>query len=76
MLDSAEGLVGVASTAVDMPRVTAGDPENSYLYRLLSSCDPAVDGVEARHMPAGAPTLLDPELVRLVRAWIESGAPS
>ncbi len=76
MLERADDLVGVPSSFVDMPRVSAGDPENSYLYQLLSKCEPEVDGFEARHMPAGAPTLLDPALVRLVRAWIESGAPS
>lgn len=71
--DEAEAaLVSAASTAVDLPRVAPGDPEGSYLYRLISECEPEVDGVTARHMPAGAPTLLDPTLIALVRAWIES----
>ncbi len=67
-------LVGTTSTAVDMPRVTPGDPDGSYLYRLLAECEPEVQGITARHMPAGAPTLLDPALVGLVRRWIEQGA--
>lgn len=71
--DDAEAeLLGVTSSAVDVPRVAPGDPEGSYLYRLISECEPEVDGVTARHMPAGAPTLLDPTLVGLVRAWIEN----
>lgn len=69
-----DALVGVASTAVDMPRVAPGDPDGSYLARLLSECEPEVQGVSARRMPAGAPTLLDPALVGLVHAWIETGA--
>lgn len=69
-----DALVGVPSTAVDMPRISPGDPDGSYLYRLLSECAPQVQGHSARHMPAGAPTLLDPALVGLVRAWIEMGA--
>ncbi|MCR9162515.1 MAG: hypothetical protein ACE37F_19240 [Nannocystaceae bacterium] len=68
-------LVGVGATAVDMPRVAPGDPEGSYLYRLLSECTPEVGGAPRRHMPAGAPTLLDPELVALVRGWIEGLPP-
>ncbi len=72
-----DALVDVASTApTSLPRVAPGDPEGSYLYRLLSECEPTDgDGTVVRHMPASAPTLLDPELVGLVRAWIEAGAP-
>ncbi|MBV1859316.1 MAG: hypothetical protein KUG77_12950 [Nannocystaceae bacterium] len=69
-----DALVGVRSAAVDMPRVAPGDPEGSYLMRLLSECEPEVQGTTARHMPIGAPTLLDPALVDLVWAWIEMGA--
>lgn len=69
-----DALVGVTSAAVDMPRVAPGDPDGSYLVRLLSECEPEVQGITPRRMPAGAPTLLDPALVGLVRAWIEAGA--
>jgi len=68
-------LVDVASAVGALPRVAPGDAEGSGLYRLISRCEPDLDGVAARHMPAGAPTLLEPELVGLVRAWIEAGAP-
>lgn len=69
--DAREQLVGVASTASGPPRVVPGDADASYLYQLLSQCDPP----GARPMPVGAPTLLDPELVGLVRAWIDADAP-
>ena len=64
-------LIGVMSSVVEAQRVAPGDPQESYLYRLISECEPEVDGVTVRHMPAGAPTLLDPELIALVAAWIE-----
>jgi hypothetical protein len=69
-----DALVDVPSTIGDLPRVAPGDPEGSSLYRLLSECEPALGSTTVRHMPAGAPTLLEPELVGLVRAWIEAGA--
>ncbi len=63
------------SADTDTARVVPGDPDASYLYRLLSECEPRDDrGTSVRHMPVSAPTLLDPELVGLVRAWIEAGA--
>ena len=70
-----DALVDVPSTVGSLPRVVPSDPEGSALYRLVSECEPELDGVAVRHMPAGAPTLLEPELVGLVRAWIEAGAP-
>lgn len=69
--DAEASLIGVMSSAADAQRVAPGDPEESYLYRLISECEPEVDGLAARHMPAGAPTLLDPQLIALVAAWIE-----
>lgn len=72
-----ERLVGVqplADTAA--PLVAPGDPEGSFLFQLISQCQPRDDsGAFLRHMPANAPTLLDDELVGLVRRWIEAGAP-
>jgi len=72
--EARDALVGVPSLASDRPRVEPGDPEGSYLYHLLSECEPQARDGAARPMPAGAPTLLDPALVGLVRAWIEAGA--
>ncbi|MBC8073232.1 MAG: hypothetical protein IAG13_33225, partial [Deltaproteobacteria bacterium] len=59
-----------------MPLVTPGDPDKSWLYTLLSQCEPTDDdGNAVTHMPYNAPTLARPELVAKVRAWIEAGAP-
>lgn len=55
-----------------LPLVAPGDPEGSWLYRVLARCDP---GGGAAHMPRNAPVLLEDETVALVRAWIEEGAP-
>lgn len=64
-----------ANTA--MPLVDPGKPDNSWLYKLLSQCEPTDDdGNPVTHMPYNAPTLADPKLVAKVRAWIESGAPA
>ena len=58
-----------------MPLVEPGDPERSWLYKLLSECEPTRDnGNVASHMPLNAPILLDDVLVAKVRAWIEAGA--
>jgi hypothetical protein len=58
-----------------LPLVAPGDPDNSWLYRLLSQCEPTDDdGNVLTHMPYNAPTLARPELVAKVRAWIEAGA--
>jgi len=60
---------------VGMPLVDPGNPDNSWLYRILSECNPPnrTGGTEP-HMPLNAPTLLDDGLVAKVRVWIENGA--
>jgi len=64
-----------AVAGTTMPLVSPGDPDNSWLYRALSRCEPD-DGQGHRgpHMPLNAPFLLDPGLVNKVRAWIAAGA--
>lgn len=63
----------VAATA--QPLVAAGDPAGSWLYTLLSQCDPHTQtGDHYPHMPYNSPALLDPALVALVRDWIAAGA--
>ena len=60
-----------------LPLVAPGDPEGSWLYRVLSRCEPHNDsGFIVPHMPRNAPALLDDGLVAIVRAWIEAGAPA
>lgn len=61
---------------VSLPLVEPGDPEGSHLYQRLARCEAVDDaGHPLSHMPYNAPFLLDDELVALVRAWIEDGAP-
>ena len=61
--------------ATVMPLIAPGDPDGSWLYRLISQCEPTDDaGNVVAHMPRNAPTLADPALVARVRAWIEAGA--
>ncbi|MDC0670285.1 hypothetical protein [Nannocystis radixulma] len=72
----ADRLVGVPALA-DTPHdlVTPGDPAASWLYRLVSECEPQNGaGAAVRHMPFNAPTLLPDPLVAKLRAWIEAGA--
>ena len=58
-----------------MPLVTPGDPSNSWLYQLISQCEPTDDaGNMVASMPRNAPNLLDEVVVAKVRAWIETGA--
>lgn len=61
----------------DMPLVSPGDPDDSWLYQLVARCDPQ-DGAGKPHihMPFNAPTLLDDRTVATLRAWIAAGAPN
>jgi hypothetical protein len=56
------------------PLVVPGDPDGSYLYQLLSQCDPVAGAADVPHMPLNAPELLPAEQVALVRDWIAAGA--
>ncbi len=71
-------LLGQASGPdIDMPLVDPGKPDNSWLYQLLSRCEPSDSaGNPHTHMPYNAPTLLEPRLVAKLRAWISAGAPA
>jgi len=58
-----------------LPLVAPGDPEGSWLYRLVSECSPTDDaGAPAAHMPLNAPRLADPGQVATLRQWIAAGA--
>ena len=64
-------VVGSPGTALVEP----GDPDNSWLYQVMSSCSPMnSQGGLATHMPRNAPVLLDDTAVALVREWIANGA--
>jgi hypothetical protein len=58
------------------PLVSPGQPDESWIYQLLSRCEPVDDEGRARaHMPYNAPVLLDSQTVVLVRDWLAAGAP-
>ena len=55
--------------------VEPGDPESSWLYQIMASCEPELGGGGvAAHMPRNSPVLLADESVALVREWIANGA--
>ena len=69
-------LLGHAVAGTTMPLVSPGDPDNSWLLRVLSRCEPTDEqGHVGQHMPQNAPFLLDSALVNKVRDWIAAGAP-
>ena len=59
-------------TQTDMPLVTPGDPERSWLYRSIAECAPGE--TDEPHMPLNSVELLDARQVALVRDWIAAGA--
>ena len=65
--NSRANLVGVASTSWGGVRVTAGDPDQSILYRKLIG-----DGGVGDRMPQGG--ALEPADIETVRRWIVEGA--
>jgi hypothetical protein len=59
----------------DLPLVAPGDPEGSWLYRVVAQCRPEdASGNVVSHMPLNSPKLSDPGLVAALREWIEAGA--
>lgn len=58
----------------DLPLVAPGDAQGSWLYRIMSECEPSAGDVGVAHMPRNSPTLLDADLVATVRDWIDQGA--
>jgi|SRR5688572_3553336 len=64
-------LVGVASVErPSLQRVTAGDPENSYLIHKLEGRP----GIIGTRMPRGTGPFLTDGQMRIIRRWIELGA--
>lgn len=68
-------LVGVQSIQAPMKRVSAGDPEASYLYLKLTGAHLKAGG-QGSGMPMveGVYKPLDARSLATVRSWIESGA--
>ncbi len=69
-------LLGHEVTAnAGMPLITPGDPSASWLYRLVSECEPQdAEGKVVAHMPLNAPTLANEGFVAALREWIAQGA--
>ncbi|MCH9686683.1 MAG: hypothetical protein K0V04_34945 [Deltaproteobacteria bacterium] len=58
-----------------LPLIAPGDPEGSWLYQLVSRCNPEDgSGAVVSHMPLNSPKLSDPALAALLRDWINAGA--
>jgi len=66
-------VVGQASASANMLRITAGSPDNSYLWRKLEGTHLEVDGGSGQSMPPGAP--LEQGDLDIIAAWILTGAP-
>lgn len=65
----------VVQAQTALPLVAPGDPGGSWLYRLLSQCEPLDDeGQAVAHMPLNSPQLLPPQVVAKVGEWIRRGA--
>lgn len=61
-------------TPTEVPLVEPGEPEQSWLYRVTSNCEPQSSQGPVSHMPRNTPTLLEPEVLAMIREWIERGA--
>ena len=61
-------------TPTDLPLVEPGDADGSWLYKVISECEPESDLGPVAFMPRNSPTLMEPELVAMVRDWIDDGA--
>ena len=61
-------------TRAGMPLVTPGEPDQSWLFQVLSNCEPQTESGVTASMPRNATTLLEPGLVARVRDWIAAGA--
>lgn len=65
----------VVRANTDLPLVDPGNPEGSWLYRVVSECRPTdAAGNVVSHMPLNSPRLSDAGLVAALREWIEAGA--
>lgn len=60
--------------ATDSPLVAIGDASNSWLFQVMSTCEPESDTGVVSAMPRNAPRLLPQGEVARVRAWIDAGA--
>lgn len=66
-----ENSVDVMATQVDMPFISAGDPDNSYLLHKMKGTAGDVGGVSSVMPPTGALSESD---IQIVEDWIAAGA--
>lgn len=69
-----QSLVQVPSVSSPLLRVAPGKPQDSYLLHKLQGTHLEVSGAGVQ-MPFGQPPLSE-ETLRLIRQWIEQGAPN
>lgn len=67
-----KNLVGAVSRQVDMPKVTPGDPQRSYLLHKLKGSHLDAGGSGTR-MPMGFDPLPDSD-IDMIEAWVQAGA--
>jgi hypothetical protein len=57
-------------------RVIPGDPENSYLIHKLVGRGPNGEAIAGERMPRGTGPFLTDGQIRVIKRWIELGAPN
>ncbi len=73
--DSYDNLVGVPAFGSTLDRVEPGEPELSYIYKLLAGRTLGTDTGGGTPMPTGGAPALTEELLEAVAIWIRGGAP-
>ena len=71
--DSYDNIVGVVSAETSMDYVTAGDPDNSYLFKKLDGTSGDVSGGDPGQMPDDLPALSQADQ-DTIKNWIANGA--
>lgn len=66
-------LVNTLATQADMPRVTPGEPEESYLLHKLKDTHIAAGG-SGKQMPGGTLCCLDAQTMGMIESWVAQGA--
>ena len=69
-----ERLLSTSWQCDDLPYVSPGDPENSYLFRKIGGGPYCPNGEEPSDPMPQVGTLTDDQ-IDMVRRWIEAGAP-
>lgn len=57
-------------TVTDLPMVTPGSPEESWLWQVTSNCEPMAGDMLMSSMPRNAPELAPAPALEMLRLWI------